>query len=174
MARTHKRGKNEYSRLRFFIGQHNWADQSHLADAMFYLDGCYFLEAGGDSPRIQKLRRAYAGRVFDEIEKDMAANPEKAYEWTVFLSKLPMSAKRMKVIKERLKELLEIPKVKLYKEGLRDMRKFIAKYFTVSSTDYKKKKGANKIKEISAKLYEKYKTISLGEIFRLLGEPVPL
>ena len=168
MACTFKQLKNDMSRLRFFVGNHTWADASQITYAMAWLNACY-LKAMPPVSAASEEKKRFIAKVQEEIQKDTESDPEKAYEWAVCLSQVSSAPSIAK--NPQLLALMKNPKVMQYISGLKDMDQFVKKHFATNVMDYKNNNGTEAAKRDAERLAAKYKDSSLAELFSKMGEP---
>ena len=168
MACTFKGLKNEASRLRFFPGNHTWADSGLILYAMSWLNASY-LKAMPPTNAAAEEKKRFVAKVQEEIQKSMETDPEKAYDWAVCLSQVsaaPSIAKNAQLL-----ALMKNPKVMLYMSGLKDMDQFVRKHFATNVMDYLNNNGTPAAKRDADRLAAKYKETCLAELFTKMGEP---
>ena len=169
MACTMKAIRNNLSRLRFFEGNHDWADAEHIKYAMAWLNACYLKTPAAITPAWVEEKKQLVAKIRAEIEKETEADPEKAYEWTVCLGMI--SSSPTAVGNQTMQTLLKNPKVKSYMAGLKDMDLFVRKFFATSSMDYLNNNGTPAAKREADRLAAKYAETSLATLFAKMGEP---
>ena len=168
MACTFKGLKNESSRLRFFVGNHDWADADLIAYAMAWLNACCQKSMPQLNAAAEEKKR-FVGLVQEEMRQTTESDPEKAYEWAICLSLV--SAAPSAARSPQLTALLKNPKVQLYVGGLKDLDQFVKRHFATDPMDYKKNNGTEAAKRDAARLAAKYKDTKLAELFTRMGEP---
>lgn len=168
MACTFKGLKNDASRLRFFVGNHTWADAGLITYAMSWLNASYLKTMPQLNAAAEEKKR-FIARVQEEIQKASETDPEAAYEWALCLSQAspsPSIAKSPQVL-----ALMKNPKVLMYISGLKDLDQFVKKHFATNVMDYKNNNGTEAAKKDAAKCAAKYQATGLAELFTRMGEP---
>ncbi|MFC1498160.1 SHD1 domain-containing protein [Verrucomicrobiota bacterium] len=169
MACTCKILKNNNSCLRFFVGNHTWADSDLISDGMTWLNLCYLQNVRSTDRQLQQEKADVADKVLAEIERNAEKNPERAYEWALFLSKRKELSSEKAT--EYLQSLSKHPRIKLYIQALNDLDKFVEKHFATDVMDYLNNNGTKAAKSDADALTEKYKETVLAELFQKMGEP---
>jgi hypothetical protein len=161
--------KNKNCALRFFIGNHNWANAEDITYAMTWLNAAGL----GKAPQANKARVAerstLANAIRAEVERCKATEPEKAYDWACCLTLVTPGTGSLPV--KEMQELMRNPKVKMYAEGLQAMDGFVKKHFATSMMDFENRNGTPAAKKDAERLAEKYKDTGLAELFVRMGEP---
>jgi len=176
MACTFKEIDNKDSRLRFYVGKHQWPDENLLADAITWFNGCCLRKATNSDKVLLAERDRFAQRLLAEIEQRLDTEPEWAYEWALFLSRFPGPAATIGQAKRRLQALQRQPRIQLYAKALADLDEFVNKHFTTNPGAHHipSLNGTPEAKRDAEELAEKYKDTILVEIFRRVGKPVPM
>jgi len=167
MACAFKASKNKSSRLRFFVGDHAWAQADLITHAMTCMNSCYLARPASPTPSLVEEKKALSAKIAEQIEKNAETDHEQAYEWALCLSLLDASLQSQ----TRQQELLKQPKVKLYADGLKEMDRFVVKHFATSPMDYKNNNGTKAAQRDATALAEKYKDTGLAPVFTRMGEP---
>jgi len=87
MACTFKRLKNNSSRLRFFVGNHTWADADLITYAMAWLNACCLKTMPQMNAAVEE-KKHFVALVQENIRQASESDPERAYEWAVCLSQV--------------------------------------------------------------------------------------
>jgi len=165
MACTLRGIKNGLSRLRFFQGNHDWAEAEHITYAMAWLNACYLKTAPATTTVLMDEKKQLMTKIHAEIDKDSGANPERAYDWAAcqgIMSALTGS--------QPTQALLKNPKVQLYVAGLKDMDLFVRKHFATNVMDYQNNNGPPAAKREADRLAQKYAETGLAALFTKMGE----
>jgi dienelactone hydrolase len=169
MACTLKGVKNDMSRLRFFPGNHVWADAVYITYATTWLNACYLKLAPISDTALVAEKKQLIAKIQAEIEKETEANPEKAYDWAVCLgmfSSSPTAAGN-----QLMQALLKNPKIQLYAAGLKDMDLFVRKFFATDVMDSVNNNGTPSAKKEAERLAKKYAETGLAATFAKMGDP---
>lgn len=168
MACTLKGTKNQQSRLRFFPGNHDWAEAPLIKYGTTWLNACHMNTAQKTSESIVEQNRLIE-KIRAEILREKDTDPEKAYDWVLCLSVMsPSQTANANAMQEAL---LKNPKVAKYAAGLKEMDLFIKKHFATSVMDYLNNNGTPAAKKDAEQLAKKYADTSLATLFTRMGEP---
>ena len=168
MACTFKDLKNGSSRLRFFVGNHTWADAGMITYGMAWLNACTLKSMPQLNAAIAEKNR-FIGLVQDEISQSAESDPEKAYEWAICLSQASSAPSVAK--SPQLAALLKNPKVQAYVSAMKDVDQFVKRHFATDPMDYKNNNGTEAAKRDAERLAAKNKDTCLAELFTRMGEP---
>jgi dienelactone hydrolase len=169
MACTLKQVKNDMSRLRFFPGNHVWAEAVYITYATTWLNACYLKGAPTSNSALVAEKKQMIAKIQTEIEKETESNPEKAYDWAVCLgifASSPTAAGN-----QPMPALLKNPKIQLYAAGLKDMDVFVRKFFATDAMDSVNNNGTPAAKREAGRLAKKYAETGLAATFEKMGEP---
>jgi dienelactone hydrolase len=166
------KGAGKNARLTFFVGNHAWADAEMVTRAMTWLNASHYGAVGTTSPASRTAvfleeKKALMAKIAAQIDACAAADPERAYEWTLCLARADDAPET----RARLQAMLQQPKVLAYAEGLKEMDRFVQKHFATSGGDYARNNGTKAALKDATELAAKYKDTSLAPIFAKMGEP---
>lgn len=170
MASSFKTLANKDWRLRFFPGNHDWAGDDLLADAMCWLEGYRLRNAKPTDPGVAERREAYLARMLERIKSLASSSPERAYDAAAYLADFPVTGPTLAGVNEALQDLLKKPDIQLYAQGLKDMDKFVDKYFASNPNGLREDNGDPRARDAAEKLATKYTGTSLAETFRRMGQ----
>ena len=172
MTITFKDAKNDQSRLRFYVGGHDWGSPEMLQYGVAWLNARFFKNIPPNNPALTEERKQLIAKIKEQIAKDTPEDVEKAYEWALCLAALAPS--NIAPETQPLQALLKNPKVQRYAAGLKEMDAFVKRRFGVDRMDYKNNNGTPAAKRDADRLAEKYADTGLASLFTRLGEPSPL
>ncbi|MFH0953130.1 MAG: SHD1 domain-containing protein [Verrucomicrobiota bacterium] len=170
MACSFKTLLNRDWRLRFFPGNHDWANDDLLMDAMCWLEGYCLKNAKATDPQIAERREAYLTRMLGRIKSLAQSDVERAYDAAAFLADFPLPGPALTGVNECLQELLKKPEVQLYVQGLKDMEKFVDKFYGQNPNGLREENGSHGVQGPAEKYATKYAGTSLAEVFRRMGQ----
>ena len=167
MACTDRDLPGRDSRLVFFPGVHEWANEELIWEGMTWINASSL--RGKRDPVLVKDRNALAAKMLEQINADLESRPERAFEWAGLLASLGATESlKGKSIRDRLKADSAVIK---YRAALKAQNQYVGTYFATNpwaGTANTLPKAALKD---SAKLAEKYQGTPWEEIFRRMGEP---
>jgi hypothetical protein len=167
MTITFKQRVKERGQLRFFPGQHKWADAPYIQEAMLWMNGQYLKRDGEDSERT-----AFSNLLLAQAKENKETKPAYAYEVCKILSEMK-KAPDVAEAKDLLEELEENPDVKTHVKAQEDIEAFSGKYFNTNVMDYLNKPTTPASEKEAQKLAEKYKDTPYEELMKGLGQQPP-
>lgn len=167
MTITFKQRVKERGQLRFFPGQHKWADAPYIQEAMLWLNAQYLKKDGEDSERT-----AFSNLLLSQAKENKETRSAYAYEVCKVLSEMKKAPDAAEA-KELLEELEEIPAVQTHLNALKDISAFAGTYFNTSAMDYLDRPVTPASEKEAQKLAEKYKDTAYEELMKGLGQAPP-
>jgi len=134
MACTFKKIKNRDSILRFFPGNHNWANAELIDDAITHLNGVFLTKNASKYP--DQLAR-YEAAVAELIQSGEDKSPMRSMMWSSFAVEHELTGANEKLIAAIHRQLSETPSNVIYVKGLKDVGQFAISKLGTSPMAYK-------------------------------------
>lgn len=174
MACTHKKLRNDDSRLWFFPGRHEWANAELIRDGMSWLNGCYLKDARTTNVSVKKEKYRYTLMMLDHIRGLIEDNPERAYRLARFMDDFDVPQEFAGDLRSILATLREKPAVQQYDKAEEAMYDLVSEYFATNPMDYRNNNCPEELTEDAKKLAQKYKDLDLAETIRKMGNPTQI
>ena len=163
MARFYERNSPFRSHLRFFIGNHDWADVNLITDGMIWLYG-NTLRRQAALPKTLPQRDRFVIKLNERIKASQATKPADAYYWATFLTAFPASPKLLAEPQATAKQLQANPDVVQFLAAEADVEKYWQKHFAESA-----KSGSHDAERMAAK----YAGTPYEALFKRMGQDSP-
>jgi dienelactone hydrolase len=165
--------QNRDSRLRFFIGKHDWAGEMQIRDGMTWLNICY-LKRQGVSGVTKEEREGLGERLLKLAGEEKEKNPEHAQELAAMLALLPGCGKAQQQGAAMAAELLKNSVVAQNVKACAAAEKFALTYYVTQygsqASQHPDTNVSPKLQAEAAKLVKQFAGTSMEPILQALGE----
>ncbi len=162
--------KGKDHRLRFFMGSNTWPTEELITEGITWLNICFLRKVSPRDAALVAERKALAAKLLAQVQEEKETAPDRAYEKALMLQELSAEPAVGRVMAPLMKGLAQKPEVKLYIEAMKELDRFVGKYFGDDPRKVDMKKEDRSAKRAAERLAEKYKDTSLAPILGRVGE----